>query len=339
MPEVSVVIPLYNKGRQVSRCLDSVFAQTFSDFVVVVVDDGSTDDGPRTVADYDDARLRLVRQDNAGPGAARNRGIRESTAPLVTFLDADDEWLPEFLETAVAKLREHPECGLFSSQLYVGHQRIDESRERIAQGFTEGVYEFPLDQPAWATRNLINFLCSDSIVCRRSLLDEVGGFYDRPGCTLGEDTYLWFKLALNTKMVFLPRPLGIYHTDDSQLSIGRPEIPPPKPYLLDPAGIRSVCPAEKRPQLERLLAFWARLDATRLMIHGEGRRAAELLRMYPPDKFSWQHLALRASIPVWQVGHRLSPGATRLIGGRWIRGLWRWWGRRPLPKSEARNTT
>ena len=95
---VSVIIPLYNKEPYVRRALSSIRAQTFEDFEVIVVDDGSTDEGARAVESFDDARVRLVHQQNAGPGAARNRGIAEARGELLAFLDADDEWTPTYLE-------------------------------------------------------------------------------------------------------------------------------------------------------------------------------------------------------------------------------------------------
>ena len=93
--KVSVIIPLYNKSQYIARTLDSVLAQTFQDYEVIVVNDGSTDDGPRIVRQYRDPRLRLVSQENRGLSGARNRGIAESRTDWVAFLDADDEWMPE----------------------------------------------------------------------------------------------------------------------------------------------------------------------------------------------------------------------------------------------------
>jgi len=112
-PLLSVVIPLYNKARYIRRALDSVLAQTFEDFEVIVVNDGSTDGSEKVVERYTDPRVRLVSQENVGECAARNRGIAEARANLVAFLDADDEWLPGHL-AAISRLAEkYPECGAY----------------------------------------------------------------------------------------------------------------------------------------------------------------------------------------------------------------------------------
>src|ERR671936_1110009 len=114
-PAVSVVIPLYNKERDVGRAVASVLAQTFADFEVVVVDDGSTDGGPRVVAAFPDPRIRLVSQVNAGAAAARNRGTACARAGLVAFLDADDQWEPAFLETVIGLRSRFQSCEVFAN--------------------------------------------------------------------------------------------------------------------------------------------------------------------------------------------------------------------------------
>jgi len=101
---VSVIVPLYNKAPYVRRALDSVAAQTFGDFELIVVDDGSTDEGASVVESFGDGRVRLIRQENTGPGAARNRGINEARGEVLAFLDADDEWLPTYLEEGLRAL-------------------------------------------------------------------------------------------------------------------------------------------------------------------------------------------------------------------------------------------
>src|SRR5688572_27049916 len=103
MPQVSVVIPAFDAAPYIGAALESVFAQTFPDFEVLVVDDGSRDETPALVAAYG-TRVRYLRQENAGVAMARNRGIEASQGRLVAFLDADDTWLPTKLERQMAQL-------------------------------------------------------------------------------------------------------------------------------------------------------------------------------------------------------------------------------------------
>src|SRR5438034_340060 len=98
---ISVIVPLYNKAPYIRRCLDSILAQTFRDFEIIVVDDGSTDEGANIVRDYIKKGIRLMEQANAGPGAARNRGTAAAAGDLVAWLDADDAWEPEYLAESV----------------------------------------------------------------------------------------------------------------------------------------------------------------------------------------------------------------------------------------------
>src|SRR5215210_566395 len=105
-PRISVVVPLYNKATFVRRTLNSIAQQTYTDFEVIVVDDGSTDGGAGIVLTEGDPRVRVVTQENMGPGAARNRGISEARGELIAFLDADDEWFPRYLEEGVRLLDE-----------------------------------------------------------------------------------------------------------------------------------------------------------------------------------------------------------------------------------------
>src|SRR5437667_8237163 len=104
---VSVIVPLFNKAPYIERALSSVAAQTHRDFELIVVDDGSTDEGPRIVEAFTDLPIHLISQENAGPGAARNRGLELAQGELVAFLDADDEWLPNYLSESVRLLDEY----------------------------------------------------------------------------------------------------------------------------------------------------------------------------------------------------------------------------------------
>ena len=111
IPEVSVIIPAYNAGRTIDAALQSVFAQTFRSFEVIVVDDGSTDDTAARLARWAD-RVTCLRQSNRGPAHARNQALRVASGELIAFLDADDVWLPRKLERQVAYFRRFPSAGL-----------------------------------------------------------------------------------------------------------------------------------------------------------------------------------------------------------------------------------
>src|SRR5580765_1335126 len=109
MPHVSVVVPVFNSASYIAGALRSVFAQTFADIEVIVVDDGSEDRDAliEALAEFE-GRIQYVRQENGGPAKARNTGVSRATAELVAFLDADDEWLPEKLARQVQYFHDHP---------------------------------------------------------------------------------------------------------------------------------------------------------------------------------------------------------------------------------------
>lgn len=115
---ISIVIPLYNKEKQIAHTLQSVFAQTFQDFEIVIVDDGSTDNSVMEVKKFDDPRVLLIQQSNAGVSAARNRGIEEANGELIAFLDADDEWMPEFLQTILQLKKIYFNCKVWATSYF-----------------------------------------------------------------------------------------------------------------------------------------------------------------------------------------------------------------------------
>lgn len=206
---ISIVIPLYNKESNITNALNSVLAQTFQNFEVVVVDDGSTDNGAAVVEQYADSRIRLIRQENAGVSAARNKGIAEARGEYVAFLDADDEWLPEFLEEIVALQHEFPACraqatnytfnsyGAKSSTIL---RKIPFKGERgvLTNYFEVASCSHP---PVWT-----------SAVCiERKLLQEIGGF--PVGVKSGEDLWVWAHVAVRTHWAYSLNPKSIYNIE------------------------------------------------------------------------------------------------------------------------------
>jgi glycosyltransferase involved in cell wall biosynthesis len=210
MPFFSVIIPLYNKAPYIRRSLNSVLVQSFKDFELIVVDDGSTDEGGSLVASYTDPRIRLIRQENAGVSAARNRGVVVAKAAWIAFLDADDEYFPNFLEKMHEAIVNHPEIGfVFCNPLYIGtsgisHKMINSkhSHFQVIDNYCDFLYEHSL---GGAT--------SSSIVINKFILEQVGCFPDAKWSNKGEDIDTWVRLGWVAKAGYEPSCLSVYHNE------------------------------------------------------------------------------------------------------------------------------
>lgn len=201
-PRVSVVIPTYNYARFVCNAVDSVLSQTYQDYEIIVVDDGSRDDTGDVLAPYGDL-IRYIRQENAGPSTARNNGIGLARGEFIAFLDADDLWLPHKLENQVRFLDANPEFGMVFSDMShcVDGDMVHTSylRERgyryVAQG---SIYNNLLKE---------GFIFTPTVMLRSKCLDLVGTF-DVTMCNC-EDVDLWFRIADRFQIGFLDEPLVI----------------------------------------------------------------------------------------------------------------------------------
>jgi glycosyltransferase involved in cell wall biosynthesis len=226
MPRVSVIIPAYNSGRTIKPTLESVFAQTFSDYEVIVIDDGSTDD-TRAQAEAFGARVRYAYQRNRERSAARNHGIRLAQGKYIAFLDADDQWRPEKLAKQVALLDRNSDLAL----VYCWANLIDPSgaqRGLIGQ-------DFPIEQAenCAAFEGLllgrsIPTLCT---VIRAACLVTTGVF-DEQICYI-EDWDLWLRFALHYPIGFVPAALADYQMHGTFLpkSMLRCRVPETRPLV------------------------------------------------------------------------------------------------------------
>lgn len=178
------------------RALDSVFAQTFTDFEVIVVNDGSTDNGPEIVRQIQDPRIHIIDQPNAGVSVARNKGIQESRGDFIAFLDADDEWKPAFLENIESLIRDYPSAGLYTTGYKYVTQNSHEMNARfgsIKPGYVGVVANY------FASAYSDSIVTSNTAVIPRRVFDTVG-FFDE-GIKFGEDLLMWYKVALNYDVV------------------------------------------------------------------------------------------------------------------------------------------
>lgn len=186
----SVVIPAYNHERFIARTVDSVLSQTFADFELIIVDDGSVDATADRVKAYSDKRITLVEQANAGEAGARNAGIAHAHCDWIAFLDSDDYWFPNHLAEAARIIADYPSTGFVSTSYISGPEWQATPPDRLSATVDYGNF-FGL-----AGRDL-TVASASSVVIRRDVIDAVGGFssYRR-----GADQEYWARVALVTPL-------------------------------------------------------------------------------------------------------------------------------------------
>jgi glycosyltransferase involved in cell wall biosynthesis len=207
-PRVSVVIPTYNAAAMVKEAIESVLAQTYADFEVVVMDDGSTDDTESVVRQFGD-RIRYFKQENRGVSAARNAGINKSLGDYVAFLDSDDLWLPDKLTEQIPLLEADPKLGLVYCDWAVM------SGEAVLQS------SYLEDLPAasgYVFDELIQsgFILTSGVVLRRACLDDVGAF-DK-SLAIAQDYDLWLRISYRWKVQLVDQRLFTKRSCNGSLS-------------------------------------------------------------------------------------------------------------------------
>ena len=201
---ISVVIPLYNKAHTIERTLGSVLNQTFTDIEVVIVNDGSTDNGVEVIKNFtSDPRIRIINQENQGVSVARNRGVAESKYEYIAFLDGDDEWLPAYLFKMVEAIKMYPDAGMFCCAGYV--RNSGGTYERIAKKYAHKIC--PID----FFENPHVFLHASASVVKKSGFLLTDGF--PVGMKRNEDFALFYSLALLVRVIYVGLPLSVYVGD------------------------------------------------------------------------------------------------------------------------------
>lgn len=179
----SVIIPLYNKAHYIIRALESVKAQTFNEYEILVIDDGSSDEGPNLVLEHFADSVTLIRQINGGVSAARNAGIAQAKYDYMAFLDADDYWHPNYLKALNQGIQVFPETGIFGSSY--GFKAEDLHDNGSGFKLIEGYFEK-------AIHNTLLF--TSATVVKKSFFEPKRGF--KPNLKRGEDLDVWFRAIL-----------------------------------------------------------------------------------------------------------------------------------------------
>lgn len=204
-PSVSVVIPTYNRAAFLGAAVASIRAQTYPCTEIVIVDDGSTDDTAQVVTTLGPG-IRYVTQTNAGPAAARNRGIHEARGDLVAFLDTDDRWLPEKIALQVEILQREPSVALVCADMAIedetGAGNVDSNF--LHRGLHAYFVELEGRPVPNAPRRLlqVNFINTSTVLARREVLLDLRGFDTR--LRYGEDLELWLRIAARHALACVP---------------------------------------------------------------------------------------------------------------------------------------
>lgn len=227
----SVIIPLYNKAPYVAKTIQSVLTQTYTDYELIIMDDGSQDDSfdvaLKVIVGH--SHCHLYRQRNKGVSMARNNAVALSRGDYLCFLDADDWWEPTFLEEMSKLVEEFPDAGIYGTDYTIVNETKHKTRVApigVESGFEKGyinycqVYAKTLAMP----------MTSISVAIPRLVFYEMGGFPQ--GIRLGEDFLLWIRIALKYKVVFLNKPLAYYNQDVDLANRGVGKLHNPQNHML-----------------------------------------------------------------------------------------------------------
>lgn len=216
MPGVTILLPVYNQQQYIGACIESLLSQTFTDFELLIINDGSTDDSARICKGYDDPRIRLLHNDhNRGIIYTLNRGLEQAKAPLIARMDADDLAMPKRLALQHSYMQKHPEIGGVASWII----KIDESGKKLRD-----VSELINDDPTYVAWRLMydNPIAHTTMMFPTGLVREMGGYSKKALHT--EDYDLWSRIHRVRPIHILPEYLIYYRVHNKSLShVYRPD--------------------------------------------------------------------------------------------------------------------
>ncbi|MBF4516293.1 glycosyltransferase family 2 protein [Flavobacterium sp. ANB] len=264
----SIVIPLYNKADYIEDTLKSILNQTFTDYEIIVINDGSTDDSATKVLQFNDNRIQLYNQKNQGASIARNLGIEKAQYDYIAFLDADDLWMPNHLETLNALIQNFPNVGIFASRYELvfknGKNYIPRFNGISAdfEGIITDYFETSLNNPV-AT--------SSSIAIPKDVFKQVG--YFKPTISSGQDVDMWIRIALKYPVAISNKVTASYlHYIENSLS----KTPILDKNLKDFNDYKQQ--EESNPSLKKYLDIYRIEYALQYKIAGENKKSKELFK-------------------------------------------------------------
>ena len=303
MPTISVIVPAYNAEKTILETITSVLNQTFSDFELIVINDGSTDKTLERLNTLEDSRLKIFSYENGGESVARNRGISQATGDFIAFIDADDLWTPDKLELQLAALQQHPEAGVAYSWAYY----MDEDGESLQA-----------EPPIFVQGNVqVELLVKDFIVSgsncmvRREAIKSVGEF--DPSLPCAADWDYWLRLAARWPFVVVPKHQILYRISSNSAS-SQVEVMERCNLIVIERGFLSVPPeikSLKNQSLANTYRFSAHLYLMRVGTTDAAQKTIHKLRMairlYPPIlRESWTRNLLIKALLIRLISPKIS---------------------------------
>jgi glycosyltransferase involved in cell wall biosynthesis len=213
MPFFSIIIPTYNRSSKLKNALDSVLSQTFSNFEILIMDDGSVDDTPKIIAEYKDNRIIYQWDLNSGgPSHPRNRGLSISKGEWICFLDSDDWWKKDKLEVCSKMLNDKVDL------LYHDLEIIDKTGGKVKNKISKGrILNKNIIQDLLINGNAIN---NSSVIIRKTVFDQIGLINESKEMIASEDLNTWLRIAeITNRFLYLPKTLGYYYVDNTGISL------------------------------------------------------------------------------------------------------------------------
>lgn len=298
MVKVSVVIPLYNKELYIKRAMYSVLNQKFQNFEIIIVNDGSTDRGPEIVKSIKDSRINLINQKNSGVSSARNRGAKESRADLITFLDADDEWHPDFLDSILKLNKEYPKAGLYATAYEIldpyGKNTTSNRKLKISNSQNNVILNY-----FQIVSQGIHPISSSSVCIPKKVFHRMGGFPE--GVAWGEDTYMWGKIGLYYSIAYSFEIGATYHMEALNRSINTKQSVKEHPFLkiAQDSIKKGEIPTEILEDFKEYIAFLKLITITKKLQFGENNEVSKLIFQCKTKRYRKKkiHLLILSLIP------------------------------------------
>lgn len=211
MPFFTVIIPLFNKEKFIEATLKSVLNQSFTDFEILIVNDGSTDSSVAIIKSFTDPRICYFSKENAGVSSARNYGIEKAKADHISFIDADDYWYPSFLQEMFENIKKHPEQKVFSAAIEIATaNKVFPAQYSISKTNDSEIVNY------FSASSKETIICTSCAVFDKNVFKEIGDFDIQ--IKSGQDTDLWIRIGLVYPVVFSWKILARYVYDEKSLS-------------------------------------------------------------------------------------------------------------------------